>query len=272
LKALTMESAMLYNLPILYGLYAIGAGLYCAVAPWLYESHWLPLDGIGTFLCGCVGSDLSIVSLLILTVVANSIYRLLLSLLRWVSPRIASHQQSVRFWMVTFGIILIVILAPLLALAIVDHRLEHWTILGLFSCLVYVAGVVVVYLSCLWLVGRRQRQEDDSDCAFVALIFLTTPAILAGTLALMVWEEGVERRSWWLWSTLVVPVVSACGFKGTRQKQSNNSKRSRTLVLLFVVVSMSRSILMRGNAFRVGHLVFVVATSELMFEAWDRLV
>jgi hypothetical protein len=79
-------------------------------------------------------------------------------------------------------------------------------------------------------------------------------------------------QSWRLWATLVIPIASVCGLKGTRQKQqpSNNSK-SRTLALLSIVAWMSRSILMSGNAYQIGHLVSFVALAELLFEAWDRL-
>lgn len=260
---------MLYNLPMLYGLYAIGAGLYCALAPWI-ESVGLPLDALGAALL-CMRSDLPILPLLILTVVANSIHRLIVSLLRWASPCIASHQESFRFWVVTFVIILIVILSPLVALAIVDHRLEHWTRPCLASCLVYTAGLVAMYLACLWLIGRR-----DCCIPFVALVMLLAPGIMAGAVTLMVWEQDVEARSWWLWARLVVPVMSVCWLKGTRQKQSNTYSRigtTTTLLLLLrvlVVVSMSRMILLRGNAYRVGHLVFAVAVSELLLEAGYR--
>ncbi len=242
-----MESAMLYNLPMLYGLYAIVAGFHCA-----FPGHYyLPFLGTLPML---LWSDVSLPILLLLLLVGNSIHFLLITLLHALSFRLV-----LRSWRLESMIFMLLgILAPLTIGCLLWN--DAWSIRGLASCIIYGAGIVAMMLACLWLVGQSSNRVP-----FVALVLIATPGILAGSIALMLWEQNVDTRSWWIWARLIIPVFGVCRY-GKSTACSSHNATTRALLVLLAVLGTGRNLVMMGNSFRVGHLVFAVSLVEVCLQ------
>lgn len=273
-----MESAMLYNLPILYGMYALLAALQCAFP----QHYYLASLGILTFLPWSYDTPWSI--LLILFWVASAIHYLLMSLLQTVSFSLAN--RSWQWWSTTWVVIGIVL--PL-CLGMVLWK-DSWTVFGLASCMVYCAGVVAVILTCLWMVGQSTTTthvHNKKNCGsgggvgLAALILLTAPGILAGSFTLLMWEQQVDSRSWWLWARLVMPalVMAMCqkglatrrittpttiASTGTRHQSSILYWTRGFLLVLIILGTKGPRVLGHGNSFRVAHLVMAVVMTECL--------
>lgn len=270
---LAIESAMLYYLPILYGMYALVAGLHCAVPKY----YFLASLGILPIL---PWSDTPISILVILFVVASLIHFLLTFLLQAISFKLGN--VSMRFlW--SASLVLMGILFPLLLIAL---RLwnESWTMSGLASCMVYVWGIVAMILSCLWMVGQSTLKTNSSSLYLAGLLVMTAPGILAGRFTLMIWERHVDGSSWWLWARLVIPVLAmAVCQKHTTPRTTPSSSttaatnvgaRSHTLmswgrgflILLVILATTGPCVLVHGNSFRVANLVMAMVMTECFLQ------
>lgn len=265
---MAIKAAMLYNLPLLYGLYALVASLQLVTGG---RAVFNLLCAIGS---GCLFSDVSIGVVVILSLVANSIHQLLIHGFTWLSRFIAASQQSQRGGRIIMRpSTMLLVLCPFAALMFLQ---QLWSLKGLFSCTMFVAGLEAVYLACFALIGsshhdatmiEEQMSYSDNKVAFAALIVLTIPGIMAGAIDLMIWEQIVEGRSWWLWSWIVLPVLMVCRLKIlAKSSLSSRVGWSPAVLRLLVIMWNCPLMLARGNAYRVSHLVIGLVVTELVLE------
>lgn len=275
-KSLAMESAMLYNLPLLYGLYATVAGLHWAlVGARIVDSPiYRLIMAIGM---GWVWSDASKFAVLILALVAHSLLQVVMYGLDLLSPRTAAATNRRLVWIISFLVTLGVGTLGFL-LTFRASSATAVSLMDLLGCILFVAGIVSLYMACFWLVGggdcaiTQQYRSASKDIAFVALVMLTAPGILAGTLLLMKWEQRVEARSWIIWASLVLPVLVVCLLKKTTTMIRPVGLDEKTegwklvAIRLLSVLWACPDLVTRGNAFRVSYMVVGVAWTELLID------
>ena len=259
---MAMETAMLYNLPLLYGLYAMVAGLHWALVGTAVDATIYRL--VSVVFCCYLWADVSIMTATVLSLVANSIHQLLLSGLRFLSPRMDANQRSRSSWFMMS----IVAAFGVLGLFATLRILVSWSTAGLLGCIFFLAGIVAVIVACFAMSGKSTNLEWN--IAFAALLLLTIPGIFAGAIMLMLWEQSVEFRSWQLWLCLVLPALIVGALKCSRPIAHKNARELAAMRVL-VVFWTCQGVLARGDAYRVSHMVVGVATTEMIFELVDRM-
>jgi hypothetical protein len=223
-------------------------------------------------------SDSSLSILIILLFVASLIHFLMMSFLQAMSYKLGN--VSWRFWSVVF--VMLGILIPLLLGVLLPWNESSWTMAGLASCLVYVSGIVAMILCCVWMVGQYSTtttQAINGTLCLAALVLITFPGILAGSFTLLLWEQQVDGRSWWLWARLVLPtvVLALCHTGRASPLQMTGSTQSpmvwlRRFLLVGVMVGTTGPHVLRpGNSFRVAHLVTAVLLTECCLSVLARL-
>ena len=241
-KAFAMECAMLYNLPVIFGLHAILAALHSA------SVFCMPL--IATFF---IISDFPLRNLVVLTLVTDSIHFLLVIALSRFSSTSASTKRQ--FQIAGLGITFAAICLLPLAVAL---TMTGWAVMDVISAAVYVSGIVLAcVLSCSFF-----------NPPLAILIVLAVPGILAGTIVLAGWEQSIEARSWWLWIRLVLPVLVVVFLTQSSSSSSSTSLSSfrnkglpllwpwlRIVSVIAVVVWSGQGILLRGHAHEVALMV-----------------
>lgn len=261
LKSMSMDSAMLYNLPVLYGLYGVIAGFGCVMSQ--------PYPLISAIGFGSLWSDIGMSSLLILSLVANSIHQLLLCILTFCHSR---STISVRFCALSF--VGSVFVCLLVGLGIALWWVGYWDF-NHMACSCYVAGIACLYISSFLLVkyGGTTLESRQDNAAFAAMIMLLLPAIFTGKVVLMIWEQKVDNSSWPVLLFLLAVVPLTCLLKLTSQYATLRLwRRWRCLTLVVSLMPICYSILRRGNAFRLFHLAFVATCSEGAMEIVARVV
>ena len=234
---------MLYNLPVIFGSHAILAALHCA------SVLCMPL--IVVFF---IKSDFPVRTLILLTLVSNSIHFLLVMVLSWISSTSTSTKRSHLMKRLCVTIAALGLLSLVSALT-----MTGWAVIEAISAIIYFSGLFIAcILSCSFL-----------NPPLAALIILAIPGIVAGTIVLAGWEQSIEARSWWLWIRLVLPVLVVVFLTQSSSSSSSSTSlssfRSKGLPLLWpwlrivsviaVVVWSGQGILLRGHAHEVALMV-----------------
>lgn len=243
---MTFESAMLYNLPILAGLYAVVGGLRCAF-PDIQHPFAIPLS---TALYGWLCCDVSKGCVLVLSLVADTLNSLLIWLA--VPGFLGSKRTSKSLITLYFGLF---ILFGVLTLVCTRLVLGAWWVEHSDAPL-YLCNVLVIYLSLFLLLGL-DKHHSKTKIAFASLISVITPLVTAGPIMLMAWEQQTRPSSWFTLYSLLVPVCVFCwlqvGFPGGGVPKF--WKMARFAISVASVLILCPSALARGNGFRVAESV-----------------
>jgi len=245
---------MLYNLPVVFGLHAILASLHCA------SLFCMPL-----VIVFFIMSDLPLGMLVFLTLIANSIHFLTIKVLSWKAPNIQAPTTTRRYSRRTLVLVTAIIGVVLVSSAMLVLQSKRWSISDSIQAIVFIGGILFIYLaSCSWLIPP-----------LASLVVLTTPGIFAGTIVLMGWEQSIEHRSWWMWIRFVWPIIAVTYFAQTMKSSTPTRKNRRhppegtvhflrSVLMIAVVFWKGLGILMRGNAYQVGHLVESILILEVV--------
>ena len=255
-----MESAMIYNLPLLLGLYAILGGLHCALPTPL---TWLaPLIPVVTVLCGWMWTDVSRISVIILSFLASTVHGCLKFTMRqgFLDP-------SNRFRVVQRFSIGVFLLTQVLGV-VYSRVFHHEWALQPFDSVLYVSCILFAPILAIISAGMNERSScGQQPVAFPALLIVLLPVTVAGKLMLIAWEGETRASSWYfLWRTLG-PVFISCllrrnGIGATSRGRSWS--RIRSAILVTAVVLSSPWILTRGAGFRTAYLLPFIACVDIV--------
>lgn len=267
-----MESAMLYNLPLLLGIYSI---IGCLRFGFAYTSKastatavliFFVTSGVAVKFC-----DTSKPVSLVLCLVANTIH----SCLSWIVP-LGFLKTSHRTGFLISSLFGLFVLVQSLAFVYSRAILGNYHAQSL-DCVLYIFCVAVVYWALVWLVGFSDANDTSSYriSSYTALVALTVPASLAGAITLMVWEESTRLESWaTLFSTSLIPIGLVCLSNAILHRQAvapgSNAddshcvmKNARAAVVIGSIFFFSPLILSRGNAFQIARMIFAVSFAEI---------
>lgn len=242
---MAMQAAMLYNLPILYALYAQIAAIYFVLSPFSSLPTFLPL--FVSFLLGALTSNLGLFPLGVLTLVAHSIHGVVVAGLRytvrWKPPKKAET----------------IIIRPIQAIVALVMRYRGWSLRGLVESFVFMGELLAIVLRCAMPLGQESTRKQ---VLFAAMVLPTLPGIFAGAFTLMVWEQGVS--SWWLWLRMVIPIEAVQLWIQEPSEIGPNSFLRIVFGILALVFTTRGLLLQSGNAHRVGNLVSALSVGETM--------
>jgi hypothetical protein len=255
-----MESAMIYNLPLLLGLYAIIGGLHCALTS---PTTWLaPLIPVVAVLCGWMWTDVVRISVIILSLLANTVHGCLKFTMRqgFLNP-------SNRFRLV--GLFSVGVFLLTHVLGVVYSRVFHheWALQPLDSVL-FVSCIIFALALAILSVGISEMSScGQQPVAFAALLIVLLPVAVAGKLMLLAWEGETRASSWhFLWRTLG-PVFMSCLLRRNSVGATSRGRswsRVRSAVLVTTVVISSPWILARGAGFRTAYLLPFIACLDIV--------
>lgn len=228
---------MIYNLPLLLGLYAIIGGLNCAIPlpPTLSPTTTWRLAApllipVVAVLCGWmwIDDDVMRVSVIILSLLANTVHGCLTFAMRrrqqgfLLSPSGSSSSSSgLRLvGLSSVGVFLLTQGLGVVYSRVMFHHESWWWALQPLGSVLYVSCILFALVLSILSVGRNERSSSPSSCgqkyqqkqpvAFAALLIVLLPVVVSGKLMLMRWEGGTRASSWYfLWRTLG-PVYSSC--------------------------------------------------------------
>jgi hypothetical protein len=246
-----MESAMLYNLPILFGLFVVIAGLRCAFP----DPMVFPAFPLAAIMCGWIWCDVSKEAVVTLSLVANTVNVILV---RMIPLGFLKTKNPVRLAIGWFAGVLLLTLV--LGLFVGSHP---WSTRHL-GCSLYIYSILVMYVCLFLLVGLdKQSPIGRQKVAFTALVGLSIPPIVAGPITLMAWEQEIQRSSWYALLSVLVPVCTSCWRNGTTTNDDTAGlgvwKRIRPLLVSVAVFAVCPEILSRGSGFRVAGFIALVA-------------
>jgi hypothetical protein len=253
-----MESAMLYNLPILFGLFVVIAGLRCAF-PDILQDFALVIPLFAAFY-GWMWCDVSKECVVILCLVSNAINTLLI---RIIPLGFLKTKSPFRFGVTCFlGLFVLVQILGVVYARLVLGRwwMEHW-----FDAVLYIYSILVMYLSLFLLVGfNKQSSEGKVKVTFVSLVALSIPVMVAGPVTLMAWERETRKSSWYSLCSTLVPVCTFCWIRtSTAVHRASKVDTIRSILIAVSVLSLCPSALARGNGYYVTDFVSVVAWVDI---------
>jgi hypothetical protein len=265
---------MIYNLPLLLGLYAIIGGLNCALpsSPPTWLARLIPVVAV---LCGWMWTDDVIrISVIILSLLASTVYGCLkFTMMRQGFPSPSNNRMRL-VGLLSFGVFL-----TTQVLGVVYSRVFHheWALQPLHSVL-YVSCILFALVLTISLssVGRNERSSfcGQQPVAFASSLIVLLPVAVSGKLALIAWEGEPRASSWYfLWRTLG-PVCLLCLLRrnngvGTAAAATSSSRgrswnRVRSAILVTAVVVSSPWILARGAGFRTCYLLPFIACVDIV--------
>lgn len=266
-----MEAAMLYNLPILFGFYAVIAGFRCAL-PGISGDLGLLIPLFAAF-CGWMWCHFSTDCVVILCLVANAINTLLVQI---IPVGFLKAESPLRFSIKCF--LGLFIFCQILGVIYCSQR----QLTQFFEAALYVFGILAMYLSMFLLVGlnptpTKQSSSSFSDSekkakiTFVSLVALSIPVMVAGPVTLLAWEEVPRASSWY---TLLSAIIPICAFtlihlNGTTihhcsSAPSNAVDAIRSGVIAVSVLALCPSALDRGHGYYVAKFVSRVAWVDIV--------
>ena len=271
MKAKCMESAMLYNLPVLVSLFAITGGINYAITP-LLPKIWLYLIPVVVCACGWKWSDLHGLPVLILALVANTVHGCTLHGMGFLSRIFCSSMENNRLRRLSISSFVSLLSTYILGVAYSVFSSGDWSFLP-FDVAAYMSIVVLVYVSAFQLVGRSAGSSvSSSRCqvgAYLAvLIVVTMPFLVAGQVSLMSWEGSTRRNTWQFLVWTCAPILVACHMKRPMTGDSVPShvwQSSFSFLLAVFILFWSRWCLPRGTGFRLTTLIRAISWSDLVF-------
>jgi hypothetical protein len=254
-----MQTAMLYNLPLLAGLYVLIASLHCAFP---FKSNWIALlSPVVAVICGWIWSDAQGLSVAILSFVASGVYAC-------VSKAIGTFQGSMTSWKplrlvgACFGGVLL--LLQILGI-LYSHMLDgSWSLQPLDSVL-FLSCVGLVYMIPLLVVGFQPPSiSGHRRVSRACLLLVITPCLVAGQIALIAWEGAPRASSWQFLLSTFLPVVMSCLVEGCSVDAlaPGAGGHLRSLVILVGVLSVCPHMLPRGTGFRLGYVLSIVCWTD----------
>jgi hypothetical protein len=259
-QTIFMESAMFYNLPILFGLFCTIGGLCCAF-PSLPIPMLIPLFAMA---CGWIWcEDVSKAAVVVLCLVANAIHEVLTRVISLVAGALLRSKAKPTVRLLASCLVGAFWGVQLLGYVFSRLVLGEWSMPPL-DCTLFVCCVVVEYVSLFFLVAGvgKQSRDGKQKVAFATLVSLAVPVMVAGPITLMAWEQATRQSSWYSLLSTWVPICAYCWISQTiiipsvhRRRSSWNANVVRTAALLISMIMACPGILSRGNGFRVASLV-----------------
>ena len=295
-----MESAMIYNLPLLFALYAVMAALHCAVAtafPIENNQDYWQMEGIILLTVIVTGwiwmtpNLLQPVVIVILSCVAATIHGLLR---RFVYHWGRYFRLKLSVGSVTISLIAHLALAQLMVgvgYLLLGHGEEgRWSslVVAHVDSVIFLACILFVYSTVLLTVGGEHQHPSVSSLpgryqykvAFATLVLIVLPVLVAGQLVLLAWEGTTRIRSWSFLFTRVVPVglASLCPSPPStdivhpirrhdddQMYKDGWTRRGRAIVgIMILLLGVCPFILQRGAGFRVGYLLPLFSFMDLI--------
>ena len=271
MKAACIESAMLYNLPILVSLFAITAGFNYVITP-LLPKPWSYIIPVVVCACGWTWSDLRGLPVLILALVANTVHGCTLHGMIFLSRILCSSVENNRFWRLVISSFVSLFLMHILGVAYSVWSSGDWSFLPI-DVAAYMSTVILVYVSAFQLVGRSAGSPVSSghfhvDAYYAVLIVVTMPFLVAGQVSLMSWEGSTRRSSWQFLVWTCAPILVACHMKRPVAGHSVPGQvwhSSFSFLLAVFILFWSRWCLPRGTGFRLTTLIRVISWSDVVF-------
>eukprot|EP00934_Nitzschia_sp_Nitz4_P005572 Nitzschia sp. Nitz4//scaffold209_size42451//37200//39594//NITZ4_007364-RA/size42451-snap-gene-0.47-mRNA-1//1//CDS//3329541718//5562//frame0 len=255
LGAICIDAAMIYHLPVLYGLYTLVAALNYALE--------FPYP-ILVVLCTSFVSDLPRSTHTILTLVASSVFHMILSIL----PLAKTRPLPPIGWIVKLYMTMLAVFGLLgISLAFILTGVCSWDFI---ACSVFIGGIVSINLSC-WLSMRYAiDMHRRSSRALFALMGVTAPGMFAGVVVLSLWEQHVLSSSWLFLALVWLPVAALCIFHVRGSMSRNQHSLERFWVLVIGILYYGWSLAIRGNASFVVVLPFVLCIPFLRKRAGEK--
>jgi hypothetical protein len=249
-----MESAMLYNLPLLLAMFAVIGSLRLAYPGGSQTTSLAIL--LVAIVCGMLFCETSKAATLILCLVANAVNACLV----WILPVGRLDPNRTRLVGSFLGLF---VLVQILAFGYSRIVLGGWTPQPI-DCVMYVFCVGLVYWSLFWLLGLG-KASGSSTAEYVALVVLILPVTVAGPIALMAWEECTRKESWMSLLSTFVPVCMVCLSKAVQVRDDCRWTKVRSACIVCSVLLLSPWLLSRGNGFQLARLLSMVSWVEIGF-------
>ena len=288
-SAIALESAMLYHLEVLVGLFVVlgcfkSAGIGC-----LWNTGWWVMEGVQMMVTICLAAgttyEVHWVTLVILVLVANFVLELLQFVLGTILPRLLfpaspdlSHQcYRIRFF--ALGLFLL-----LLGLQSVGKLFDWQTRL----CLSLLGAIYIATINSA--VAMASHRDGHRLLAFASTFFLVCPSVVAGKIMALVSTKNLTtipgardfplefRPSSGLW-TLTLRMVLPIGLRlawvhyqqkfnstsssaGRALEQPNKGDRVRASLMGLAILYAGPSLFQMGQSYRAGDLMAVISWIE----------
>ena len=286
LYAALMRTAMIYNLP-----YLLVHNTIISVTELAFSSTMLALTPELTLfvppgasiLLGYIYSDLCLVSVIILALVANAVRLCLLFALSCLAKHQSdySSKPSLRDSTSRFvGLFCATVVVEKIAFRIFSSDL---TALRLDSY-AYLTTTLAAYQIMYWMLkdnssGSGLSLEQSQTLTLIAMAMITLPFNIVGSVCLLLWNRSTEWSSWTLLLKLVLPIVALYTYQ--RFESSNrarilshpNPRRllrlprrriSRVVTLGMLILFYAPLLFERGAFFRSGQMISYVFCSEIL--------
>ncbi|CAJ1950343.1 unnamed protein product [Cylindrotheca closterium] len=254
IHASSIESGMVYNIPHLFSFFCILSGLRCS-----FNSKWDTNNLILTVICGWCFCDINKGSILILTLVANTVHALI------------SSTIPVGFYMAEdLGASIVMILVPSTAVTFLSVSLRG-VVVGATTLQYYDSYlflfVIDCILCCLFLiVGFSRSLHQRRDLSFVASAFLVTIISAVGSFSLILWGDRPQARNW---QSLLLILLSVHLYL-MQQRRRMDHELALTLnirdylILGTIVAGVSKLLLERGHAYRLVFFIPALTVSDII--------
>jgi hypothetical protein len=283
-KMVCMEAAMLYNLPLLVALFGVIGSFHCAAAPILPRQFSLivPVVACG---CGWLWSDVNAYSVVLLTLVANTVHACLafgIGLVRRILGRSRQKTTSNSWWrplLLACGGTFV--LALLLGAAVTQNRRNDgtWSFPPL-DIVFYACSVVLIYASVLLQDAEASQDQTQFSVyaighnptdAYAAVVVLVIPFLIAGQVVLMAWEGATRASTWYFLLKTGVPITMASVIArwpfvmGTTSRHHRVWQVARSIVLSASILCCCPCVLPRGTGFRLATILILIAWTDIFF-------
>lgn len=291
IPAICMESSMIYNLPYLLALYASQVGFRCACfTPWV-------TIGLGWIF----RSDLSLLSTVILALVANSFNLLVLRLVPkgfLLLKRKQPLQTLQNALFMTLALVFVIMIGSLTAFCWVSgietksFVAQKW--FGLLTSTLYVYAIATIYVMLIVRMGfieidstkittdknksniKNDKNSVDAnfEAQLITFVMMVVPFLFAGSLVLMAWEQNVQMSSWGTVFSLQIPVgiltlirlhhVQTIGSKSERATTKDRLMVRSILISLVLFAHFWCGLFSRGTGYLVPNLAILLVWVGIM--------
>lgn len=256
LSVAAMESSMLYNLPILFGMYVILA------ASRLHGNYY---EGMVVLWVAGVAFQRTTLqygaSALLLGFVANAVNNLLLSILP-----VGVYRDNINPRRRQLGMALMSATALVAVFCAVIFLLwkDDFTARGMFQCFLLTTTIVNLYVVLGWDVATMDGNHNSSHCQLVLLAMVVLVAAMVGPLMLMKWERSVGWSTFQTILSLIMPVSALSMANILKVPLPPNQNLLQAVLWVAALLLLSPWILSRGAAYRAVLVVQLLSGIDLL--------